>query len=340
MMSRRSLRRLGLGLIAAAGLAAVSAHAAPTYALVDHIKLADGNFDYSSFDPVHRRFYIGRTGGVTALDVDAKTLAALDPQAQRTHEPLVLNHGANLLVTDSGTDSVHILDALTGAVVAEIPTAKGPDGAIFDPASGLALVMNGRVGLVTLVDPATWKAVGSITIGGALEFGAADGAGRAFVNIEDQNQIAVIDTKARTVLARYPLAGCEHPSGLAYAAKAGVLIAACGNGVGKAVNARTGADVATLAIGHFPDAVIYDPVRKLAFIPCALEGVLEVIAVRGPNDVAIIQTVKTQQGARSGAVDPKTGILYLPTARYVAAAAGGRPTPVPGTFEILVVAPN
>jgi len=289
---------------------------------------------------VHRRFYLGRSGGVTALDVDAKTLAMLDPQAHRTHEPLVLNHGANLLVTDSGTNSAHILDALTGAVVAEIPTDQGPDAAIFDPASGLALVMNGHAGDITLVDPKTWKAVGSIAIGGALEFGAADGAGKAFVNVEDQNLIAVIDTRARTVVARYPLKGCEHPGGLAYAANAGVLIAACGNNVAKVINAATGEDVATLAIGKFPDAVIYDPVRKLAFIPCALEGVLEVIAVRGPSDVAIIQTVKTQQGARSGAVDPKTGILYLPTAHYALSPTGGRPTPVPGTFEILVVAPN
>jgi DNA-binding beta-propeller fold protein YncE len=337
-MSRRSLRLLGLGLLAAVGLAAASTHAAPTYALVDRVKIPDGGFDYASYDPVHHRLYVSRTGGVTAMDVDTKAVTTLDPQAQRTHESLILNHGANLLVTDSGTNSAHVLNALTGASLAEIPTGKKPDAAIFDPATGLALVMNGASGDVTLVDPKTWKAVGAITIGGALEFGAADGAGKAFVNVEDQNLIAVIDTKARKVIARYPLAGCKGPSGLAYAADAGVLIAACGNNVGKVINAATGADIATLAIGRFPDAVIYDPVRKLAFIPCAFEGVLEVIAVRGPTDVSIIQTVKTQQGARLGAVDLKSGRIYLPTAKY--AMTDGRPTPTPGTFEILVVAPN
>jgi YVTN family beta-propeller protein len=337
-VSRRSLRLLGLGLIAAAGLAAASAQAAPTYALVDHVKIPDGNFDYASFDPVHRRLYVSRVGGVTAMDVDTKTVTTLDPQAQRTHESLILNGGANLLVTDSGTNSAHVLDALTGAVLAEIPAGTKPDAAIFDPATGLAMVMNGGSGDVTLVDPKTWKAVGLIPVGGALEFGASDGAGRAFVNVEDQNLIAVIDTKARKVVARYPLAGCKGPSGLAYAANAGVLIAACANGIGKVINAATGADVATLAIGHFPDAVIYDPVRKLAFIPCALEGVLEVIDVRSPTDVAIVQSVKTGQGARLGAVDPKTGVIYLPAAQYIMTT--GRPTTVPGTFQILVVAPN
>jgi YVTN family beta-propeller protein len=337
-MSPRSFHLLGLGLIAAIGLAAASAHAAPTYAVVDRVKIPDGNFDYASFDPVHRRLYVSRVGGITAMDVDAKTVTTLDPQAQRTHESLILNRGANLLVTDSGTNSAHVLDALTGAVLAEIPAGTKPDAAIFDPATGLAMVMNGGSGDITLVDPKTWKAVGLIPVGGALEFGASDGAGRAFVNVEDQNLIAVIDTKARKVVARYPLAGCKKPSGLAYAANAGVLIAACGNNVGKVINAATGADVATLAIGRFPDAVIYDSVRKLAFIPCAFEGVLEVIDVRGPTDVAIVQSVKTQQGARLGAVDLKSGRIYLPTAHYVTTT--GRPTTVPGTFEILIVAPN
>jgi YVTN family beta-propeller protein len=337
-MSRRSLRLLGLGLIAAAGLAAASVQAAPTYTLVDRVKIPDGNFDYASFDPVHRRLYVSRSGGVTAMDVDTKTVTTLDPQVQRGHESLILNGGANLLVTDSGANSAHVLDALTGAVVAEVPTGTKPDAAIFDSATGLAMVMNGGSGDVTLVDPKTWKAVGLIPVGGSLEFGASDGAGRAFVNVEDQNLIAVIDTKARKVVARYPLAGCKGPSGLAYAASAGVLIAACGNGVGKVINAATGADVATLTIGHYPDAVIYDRARQLAFIPCALEGVLEVIAVRGPTDVAIVQSAKTGQGARLGAVDPKSGVIYLPAAHYVMTA--GRPTPVPGTFEILMVAPN
>ena len=62
--------------------------------------------------------------------------------------------------------------------------------------------------------------------------------------------------------------------------------------------------------------------------------------MRGPNDVSLVETVKTQQGARSGAVDPKTGTLYLPTASYDLAPGGGRPTPRPGSFEILVVAPR
>jgi DNA-binding beta-propeller fold protein YncE len=337
------IRRLTPAVLAGALIAATAplaiAQTAPSYSLAGRIKGPDGGFDYASFDPTHRRVYVSRTGGVLALDVDSGVVTGHLTDAQKTHESLPLDDGGKLLITDSGTNTAHLVDALTGKPLAEIPTGQKPDAAIFDPASGLALAMNGKSGDVTLIDPKSQKAVGAIAIGGALEFAAADGAGKAFVNIEDQGQIAVLDTKARTLVGKYSLKGCEEPSGLAYVPGAGLLISACANQVAKVLKASTGEEVATLAIGKGPDAVIYDAERKLAFIPCGRDGVLEVIAVRGPTDVAIVQTVKTQPGARTGAVDPKTGALYLPTAAYTLSAQG-RPTPTPGTFAILVVTPR
>ena len=99
---------------------------------------------------------------------------------------------------------------------------------------------------------------------------------------------------------------------------------------------------ATLTIGAGPDAVIYDPKRRLAFIPCGRDGVLEVIAASDARHIAIVQTVTTQLGARTGAVDPTSGALYLPTAQFQppATPGGGRPAVIPGTFELLVVTPG
>jgi DNA-binding beta-propeller fold protein YncE len=317
---------------------AAQAQSAPGYAVTARIKIADGNFDYASFDPVHRRLYVARAGGVTAVDVDSGTVSTLLPSVQRGHEPLILDGGAELLVTDSGSNTAHLADALTGKILADIPTGQKPDGATFDPSSGLALVMNGKSGDITLIDPAKQAAVGTIAVGGALEFPVVDGAGRAFINVEDQNQIAVVDIAARKLVGHYALAGCDGPTGMAYIKDAGVLISACDNHVAKVIRASDGADLGTLAIGKGPDAVIYDAARKLAFIPCGWDGVMNVVAVRGPGDVAIVGTIKTQPGARTGAVDPRSGRLYLPTARYSLTPTG--PKPAPGTFEILVVSPQ
>ncbi len=338
MSPNRHMTSLVLGLLAAAGLAA-TALAAPGYALVDRIAIPDGGFDYASFDPVHRRLYVSRADGVTAIDVDSKTVTGQLTRAGRTHESLLVDGGANLLVTDSTSNSAHLVDAATGKVLVDIPTGKKPDAAVLDPSTGLAVVMNGASGDLTLIDLAARKAVGTIAVGGALEFAAPVGGGKLYVNIEDQGQIVAVDLKTRKVIGRYPLKGCEEPSGLAYAKNAGVMIAACSNNVAKVIRASDGADLATLAIGKGPDAVIYDAERKLAFIPCGRDGVLEVIAVNSASDIKVVGKVTTQPGARTGALDPKTGKLYLPTAKYTL-AAGGRPLTTPGTFEVLVVAPN
>ena len=306
------------------------------------IKADDGGWDYASFEPVHGRVFISRSAGaVTVVDPAAKAVSTLTiPGSGRMHESLPLPGGALLLVTDGTANVAHLIDPASGAAVADIPTGTKPDAAAFDPATGLALVMNGKSGDVTFIDPTARKAVATVAVGGALEFAAVDGKGRAFVNIEDQNQIGVIDTKAHTLVGHYPLAGCESPSGLAYAPGAGVLIAACANKVAKVLRAADGHDIATLAIGAGPDAVIYDPKRRLAFIPCGRDGVLEVIAAADAKHVAIVQTVTTQVGARTGAVDPASGAVYLPTSQFQPSAqAGGRPTAAPGTFEILVVTP-
>ena len=96
-----------------------------------------------------------------------------------------------------------------GAEVATVKTGEGPDAAAFDAEVRPGAGDGPRGGDVTLIDAKTHKAVGSIAVGGDLEAAAVDGAGQAFVNVENKNEIAVIDMAQRKVVARYPLAGCD-----------------------------------------------------------------------------------------------------------------------------------
>ncbi|MDB5456771.1 MAG: hypothetical protein JWP92_2356 [Caulobacter sp.] len=327
-----------LALTAAAATGAAAADTSAPLKVVDRIAGPDGPWDYANFDPVHHRLYVAHGAAVTAIDVDTGQVTPILVAAQRAHIALPLPGGDELLVTNGGSDTATLVDARTGAIRATIPTGKNPDAALVDPKSGLALVMNGRGGDVTLIDVKAAKAVGSIPVGGTLEFGVADGAGRVFINIEDKGEIAVIDTGARKVVAHWPMAGCEEPSGLAYAADAKLLIAACANGVAKAVSSVSGKVIATLPIGKSPDAAFYDAKRHLAYIPSGGEGTLSVIAVGGSARVAVVNKVTTKAGARTGTFDPATGKVYLPSADYDAPAkAGGRPTPKAGSFAVLVI---
>lgn len=338
---RFGLIGMALGLSLAAGPCAYAATAAPgpqasQLHVVARLPSTDGGWDYASFEPEHRRLFVAHEDEVLALDVDTGKLDPKWAPGDHLHEVLPIPKADLVLTTNSGDSSVRILtDA--GAPKASLHVAADPDGAVYDPATGLAVVINGEPGVLTLVDPRKEKVVGEIQVGKGLEFGAVDGRGRAFVNIESQSAIAVVDLRKKQVVARYVLDGCKAPSGLAFVA-GDRLITACHNDAAEILDARTGAKIANLTIGGFPDAVIYDPARKVAYIPTALDGKLNVIALAGPSNNTIVERVPTQVGARTGAVDPKTGKIYLPTAEYkLPVPKGQRPTTIPGTFVILVV---
>ncbi len=319
-----------------AGHAADLAHLSGLH-VVTRIPGPDGGWDYASFDPARRRVYVAHGTVVLAIDADTDKLNPAFAEGNHLHAVTPVPGTDVIVTTNSGDDTARIISAADGHVLATIPTAKDADGAAYDPKSGLVVVICGDGGALTLIDPKAMKAVGTIKVGDKLEFGVADGAGLFYVNVEDKNQVAVVDLASGSVLRRYDLPGCKSPTGLAYVEGAR-LIAACGNGGVDILDAGSGKVLATFTVGGFPDAVIYDAERHLAFVPSARSGTLSVIALSGGGDNTIIDTVPTQIGARTGAVDTKTGKIYLPTAEYVLPVpAGQRPTPKPGTFTVLVV---
>jgi len=330
--------------VIAAALTAVTLHVsaqAPTGAsglkVVARIAGPDGGWDYTSFDPARRRVYIAHGSAVLMIDADTGQLNAAFAEGSHLHAVVPVPGTTLIVTTNSGDNTARVISATDGRLIASVPAAKDTDSAVYDPAGGDVVVIGGDSGEITLVDPKAAKAVGSIPIGGDLEFGDVDGKGKLYVNLSDKHEIGVVDIAARKLLARYPMPDCVRPTGLALVA-GGRVISACANGVAEILDAASGRVIASLKIGERPDAVIYDRRRALAYIPSGLTGTLAVIALSGPADNTIIDTVPTQVGARTGTVDPRTGRIYLPTAQYVLPVpAGQRPTPKPGTFEVLVL---
>jgi DNA-binding beta-propeller fold protein YncE len=313
----------------------VLADTLPSLSVIGTIPGPDGGWDTASVDAGARRLYIAHGDAVMAVDLNSGKVTPKLVEGKRLHAVLPLADG-RALSTNGGDNTATLFEAATGKVIASIATGLNPDVAIFDPASGLALVMDGKDGDITLIDPKTASSPGKIEVGGKLEFAVADGTGHVFVNVEDKAEIAVVDVTARKVTARYPLTGCEEPSGLALNPARGLLLAACSNQKAVAVQVKDGAIVATLPIGERPDGAIFDADRKLFFIPCGAGT----IAVIGENAgmPAVISTIPTANGARTAALDAKTGKLYLPTADFQAPAEGEkRHTVMPGTFRVLIV---
>ncbi len=324
-----------LNLLAALAAAATTA-SAPTYSVVDRIAGPDGGWDLLGVDPSAHRLYVARSTGVMAVDLSSGKVTPNLVPAARGHGALPIPGTTRVISTSGGTGTATVFEGATGQVIATLSVGKNPDAVAYDPATRTAWVMNPGSGEISVVDPVAAKVVATIPVSGDLELGAADGAGRMYVNIENKNEVAVIDTKARKLLARFPLSGCEGSTGIAYSAVDRQIVSACANAVA-VVSAPDGRQIASLKVGPRPDGAVYDEARHLAFIPSGGDGTLSVIRLGAkPQVVAVVPTAKS---ARTAALDPSTGRLYLPSVQYAPAVGSARPAMIPGSFAVLVIAP-
>ena len=314
--------------------------ASDDYAVAASIAGADGGWDFASVDPQTNRLFVARSNGVMAVDLATQKVTDILVEGAGVHGVLPIP-GTPFAISANGRSANALLfDKATGKIEATFPTGQGPDAIVVEPKTGLVVVFNGKSHDATLIDVTSKTVVGSVALDGKPEVAAADGTGRVFVNLEDKNTVAVIDIAERKTVAAYPLNGCEAPTGLAFDAQTGALIAACDNSVAKVIDAQSGAEIATLKIGKGPDGVLLDAARRRAFIPAA-DGTLSVLTLGGHGEIAVVGVVKTTAGAKTGAVDPLNGNVYLPSARLLPPEKeGARAKPAPGTFVILVVAPK
>lgn len=327
---------LTLGVTAVLAASAMTA-TAPGFTVTERIAGPDGGWDLASVDPSARLLYVARSSGVMRIDLATSKVTSDVIPLQRGHGILAVPGTDRVIATSGGAGKAILFQGATGKVLAEISVGKNPDAIAYDPATRTVWVMNAGSGDASVIAPDTGKVLATVPIGGSLELGAADGSGRMYVNVEDKNDVAVLDTRARKLIKRLPLPGCDGPTGIAYAAKAKLLISACANGVAK-VTGVDGHDGGSVTIGGHPDGAVFDDKRQLALIPTASDGKLNVVALTpSPH---LVEQASTQAGARTLAFDAASETAYLPTAQYAAAPTGARPQPVPGTFAVLVVKPT
>jgi DNA-binding beta-propeller fold protein YncE len=138
---------------------------------------------------------------------------------------------------------------------------------------------------------------------------------------------------------------CEHPRALAIDTAHDRLFAACGNFRMVVLNPANGQVISALPIGPGADAIGYDPDRGLIFTANGgSDGSLTIIRQDVTDTYSVIQTLPTRQNARTLAIDPANGEVYLTTVLYGAELnrppINGAPlkiNAVDSSFQVLVV---
>src|SRR5579872_3234999 len=289
----------------------------PAYHLVSKIALGgDGGWDYFTVDPATHRVFIPRQSHMMVLDPSGKVVRDM-LNLRGTHAVDFAPELKRGFTSNGNAHSVTIFDMGTLQIIQEVAIPnRNPDAILYDPASKRVFAFNGGTDHeATAIDAKTGQILGSIPLGGKLETGQADGAGHVYVNVEDQNQIAAIDSKTLKVLDTWSIAPCNEPAGMAIDVAHKRLFAGCHNKMMAVVDYTNGKVVATIPIGERVDANRYDPVLGLAFASCG-DGTITVAHEDSPDKLTVVQTITTQRGARTMALDTKNHNVYTVTADF------------------------
>ena len=330
----------------APSLTPARAHAA-SYKLDHRISIGgEGGWDCVTFDGAHHHLFVTHGTLVEVVDLDSNRVVAQILNTPGVHG-VALAPEFNCGFTSNGRDSsVTVFDLNSLAVLARIAIpARNPDAIVYDAYSKRVFTFNGGSDNATAIDARSRTVVGSVPLGGKPEFPVVDGAGKLYVNLEDSSAVVEFDTRTLAPLARWPLAPGEEPSGLAFDRAHHRLFSACSNQKLIVLDSGNGKHVAEVPIGNGPDGAEFDASRGLVLVPNGADSSLSVIREKKPNEYETVETVATERGARTLALDPASGRVYLPTADFgpPPAPTPDRPRPrpsiVPGSFRVLVVGP-
>ena len=305
------------------------AQSTPLYSVTKTVVLgAPDHWDFVVFDPASHKVFVAHGDRVTVVDGRTGTiLGNVEGLPGGTHG-IAIVPGAERGYTDdgrAGTAASFDLDTLK--LITTIKADADADAVVFDPTSGHVFVVDGDPGKLTVIDPKSDSVVATIDAGGKLETAVAGGNGKLYVNGEEKKEIIRVDTATNQIDARWSIPNCTSPHGLAIDPEAHRLFSSCANNVLVVVDEDTGATVATLPIGTRSDAAAFDPKRKLIFSSNG-DGTLSVIGEKDANSFVTVASVATKQGARTMAVDPESGRVFL-----VAADTTLNPSADPSDFR-------
>lgn len=306
----------------------------------------DGGWDYLSVDIKNKVLYVSHSTQVEVLSLRTHEKIGVIPGLQGVHGVIAVPSVGRGITTNGRSNTATIFDLKTLKPIVELPTGKNPDALIYDSFSKRVFVFNHSDVTTTAIDIENGKVVGTLDLGGtALEAGATDEHGTIFVNLEEANEVVSFDAKTLTIKDRWKISPCEEPTGLALDKKNNRLFSVCHSGVMMIVDSKNGSIVSQVPIGKRVDGVVFDPELRMAFSSNG-EGTITVVQEISQNEYKVVQTIKTEPGARTIALDPKTHHIFVSTAQFGETPAptsenpNPRPKVISGTFMVLEYGAN
>jgi len=305
----------------------------------------EGGWDILTIDSAESRLYLSHATKVVVVDLSKNAVAGEITDTPGVHAFVPVPEVQRGFSSNGKESKSSIVDLTTLKTTSKIDTGPNPDAVVYEPRHGEVYVFNHTGNSVTVINAKAAAVAATIPLEGNPEFAAVDeNAGRVYCNIEDKSEVAVIDVNKHEVVAHWSLAPGEEPSGIALDATHHRLFSGCHNQMMVMLDTESGKVINTVPIGAGVDGCAFDDARQLAFASCG-DGTTTIAREEAPDKLTVLQTLKTERGARTMALDPQTHRIYLPTAKFQPpptpspGASPSRPTIVPNTLKLLVYGP-
>jgi YVTN family beta-propeller protein len=336
------MRFLVLSLLLAVPLL-VRARSSNSFGIIHRWRIGgNGSWNRLTTDPANHRLYLTRGDRIVVLDTRTGEQIGEVTGAKSARTVCLNSINQTGYFTDGASGLVRVFDLGTLRVIASIPVGVDPDAAVFDSGSNTLLVLNDGGKSATLIDASANRPIATVALPGRPASTVTTGQGLAFVGINDLHEIARVDLHSRQVIGAWPISGCSGLSGLAIDRAQHHLYAVCENNRLLTLDARNGQLLSGIGLPEGTRDVVFDPRNRLLFAASG-GGTLTVLAAKGSHAVTPLQIVKTMAGARTAAVDPSTGQVYLDSAEFglrtgeTSEELRFRPTPVANSFVVLVI---
>ena len=331
------MRRL-IGVLACV-LAGVVVQAADVYHPVKEITIGGaGGWDYLITDAASHRLYTSHATKIVVADTETGKVVGEIPDLAGVHGIALATDLGRGFTSNGGANSSTIVDLKTLKPLGTVATGANPDSIRYSPSRKEVWAFNHTGESVTVFEAQTGRVVATIHVGGELEGAVEDAAAnRMYVNVEDKGAIGVMDTQKHTLVATWPIAGCEAPTALAFDEKNHLLLSAC-DGKMAVIDSATGKAVTSFPIADEVDGNGFDPATGYAFAS-SRTGVLTIAHEDAPNKFTVVQTLKTQLSGRTMWLDTATHNVYVPVA-MTTAGPNGSAQYTPNTMKVLVLGMN
>ncbi len=362
----------------AIGLAHQAGSAGPYQVLKKARVGGEGGWDYIYADVAGRRLFIPR-GASREIPATATTPAVpaalgrimvydLDTLAEIGQIPDTGGNGVAICPASghafaSSHPSLSMFDPKTLKVIKKIDVPEGfrADGIYCDASDDRTYVYSHPTKNALVLNGADGAVLGTIDLGGTPEESVADGRGTLYVVMQAESNVAVVDEKSMKTTAHYDFSSKGgRCNGLALDPKNDVLFVACGASsltpeegqppqpTMVVMSAKDGRILATLPLAGGSDGAQFNPATMEAFATLG-NGHLAVVKETSPTTFELEQDLETMNGARTIALDTRTGRLFTmaqvygpPPPQPATPAEGGgrrrrRGAAVPGSFTILMI---